>query len=94
MPDKIIRSKEITKELLATYKCLKNASGWLSVSEIREETNLPKGTINRHTQYLVEIQIIEVVKSMTFYLYRFSKDAEKLEIQQQFERLLAIFEKI
>jgi predicted transcriptional regulator len=81
-------NRQITKQLLATYKTIKGANGWVSVQQIAEDTNLRKGTINRHVKYLVEKSAIEVVKELNFFIYRVSDETS--EMKEQLERLLTI----
>ncbi|WP_143173022.1 helix-turn-helix domain-containing protein [Scytonema sp. HK-05] len=58
----------------------------MSTQEIAENTNLRKGTINRHLKYLVESNVLEVLKELTFYLYRISDD-QMSEVKKQLEHL-------
>jgi len=81
-------NRKVTKQLLATYRAIKDANNWVSVLQIAEDTNLRKGTINRHVKYLAEKSAIEVVKELNFFIYRVSDETS--EMKEQLERLLTI----
>jgi DNA-binding transcriptional ArsR family regulator len=81
-------NRQVTKQLLATYKSIKDASGWVSVQQIADSTNLRRSTINRHVKYLTEKSAIEVVKELNFFIYRVSDETS--EMKEQLDRLLAI----
>lgn len=87
--------KNVSKQKLTIYKCVKDANGWISTQQIAENTNLQKCSINRHLKYLVEsnvLELLEVFKEETFHLYRVSSDEtnEIPEVKRELEQLLAL----